>query len=100
VLTSIRLPDSEVGHLLDDRSKLSHLLTSGNELLEQLPAQPCLFGKAVPSILLLAKELGFPTATHHKRLQKDTDQRCEKRKQGKDESTNMSYLASWSNDVL
>jgi hypothetical protein len=68
---SVRLPDSDAGHLLTDRSKLGHPLTSGVELLGQPSAQLRLFGKVVSSILLATKELGFLPATRHERLQKN-----------------------------
>jgi hypothetical protein len=53
VSTSVRLPDLDVGHLLGDRSKLGHLLTSGVELLGLPSTQLRLFGKAVLGILLV-----------------------------------------------
>jgi hypothetical protein len=48
----IRLPDPKAGYFLAGRSKLSHPLTSGSELLGYLPTQPCLLGEAVLGILL------------------------------------------------
>jgi hypothetical protein len=68
VSTSVCLPDLDVGHLLDDRSKLCHLLTNTVELLGQPSVQLCLFGKAVLGILLVTQELGLLLAASHKGL--------------------------------
>ena len=58
IIMSVLLPDSEVGHLLGGRGKLSHLLTGGSELC----------GQPLTSSHLLSKELGLLLAMDHKDL--------------------------------
>ena len=58
VIASVLLPDSEVGHLPDDRSKLSHLLMGDSELCGQPLTLPCLD----------SKDLGLLPAMGHKDL--------------------------------
>jgi hypothetical protein len=66
--TSVRLLDSEAGHLLTGRSKLDHPLMSNVELLGQASAHLRLFGKAVLDVLLLADKLGILLTTRHEGL--------------------------------
>jgi hypothetical protein len=69
VTTSVRIPDLEIGHILDGRSELGHLLVSGGELFSQLPMQSHLLGQVVPSILLLTEKSRLFSAAGHKGLQ-------------------------------
>lgn len=98
MLMSVHLPDSEASQLLAGEGELSHLSTSGSELLGQLPMQPHLFGEAVRSILLAMKEKGLLSAMSHKGLQRGHELETQKGKM-KVKSMDVSHLASRCNDV-
>jgi hypothetical protein len=98
VLTSVHLPNSKASHLLAGRSKLSHLLRSGVELLGQPSKQLRLFVKAVLGILLAIEELRFLLAACHKRLQ-TTQVKTTKKGEIKTRSTDMLYLANRVDDI-
>ena len=51
-------------------SQLGHPLLGDSKLGTHIPAQPSLFGKAVPFLLLLMEEPGFLPATSDKELKR------------------------------
>ena len=68
IIASILLLDSDVVQLLGGGGKLSHLLMGGSELCSEPLTPLCLFGEAVPNVLLTTKELGLLPAADHKGL--------------------------------
>ena len=89
VVTSVLLPESEVGHHLGNRGKLSHLLTGGSELCFWPLSPPC----------LLSKELGLLPAAVHKDLQRKQDLEAQKENM-RVGSTVISYLANQGDNVM
>ena len=85
---SVLLPDSEVGHLLGGKGKLSHLLTGDSKLCDQ-PLTPS---------RLLSKGLGLLLAVGHKDLQRRQDLEVWKENIGV-RSTVISYLANRGDNV-
>ena len=65
------LQQLETGRLLGRGSQLGHPLLGDSKLGAHIPAQPDLFGEAVPFPLLLAKDLGFLLAISDKGLKED-----------------------------
>ena len=89
IVVSILLLDSEVGHLLDDRGKLSHLLTGDSELC----------GQPLTPTHLLGKELRLLLAVGHKDLRRRQDLEAQKENM-RVKSTVISYLANQGNNVV
>jgi hypothetical protein len=98
VLIGIRLPDSEIGHLLDNKSELGCPLTSGGKFCGPLPTQPCLHGKMILEVPLTMDEQGLLVAMLHEGLQRRHGLEAHEG-QTKHGSMNRSYLIDWSDDV-
>ena len=89
IIMSVLFPNSEVGHLLGGRGKLSHLLTGGIELCSQPLTPP----------RLLSKELKLLLAMGHKDLRRRQDLEAWKENM-RVRSMVISYLASQGDNVV
>jgi hypothetical protein len=89
----LRSSGQKAGCLLSGRHELRHPLPGSNELCCQLSPQPCLLNEAVPDVLLLPEDPGFPLTARHEGLQEGDKLETPKHKM-KIGSTNVSHLAN------